>query len=85
MLFDVPIAYFFVPPPGSEHAQLADTGRPAVELYAAVLGHKRQLASLDERLAEMGVKKPDALGNQLLSKLLPKGYCEGVTTPRNPC
>jgi hypothetical protein len=32
VLFDVPIAYFFVPPPqpGSERAQLADTGRPVV-------------------------------------------------------
>ena len=32
VLFDVPIVYFFVPPPGSERAQLADTGRPVTEL-----------------------------------------------------
>ena len=43
-LFEVPIAYFFVPPPGSSAPELADTGRPVPELYAAVLGREWQLA-----------------------------------------
>ena len=41
VLFDVPIAYFFVPPPGSERTHLADTGDWLSTLYAAVLGQER--------------------------------------------
>ena len=33
VLFRVPIAYFFVPPPGSERKQLADTGDPLVNAF----------------------------------------------------
>ncbi len=69
VLFDVPIIYFFVPPPGSEREQLADTGRPVTELYAAVLGHERQLAPVDERLAEIGVKNPDEADQALVAIL----------------
>jgi transcriptional regulator with XRE-family HTH domain len=69
VVFDVPIAYFFVPPPGRERLRLADTGRPMVELYAAVLGHERQLAPLDERLAEIGVKDPDEADQALMTVL----------------
>lgn len=69
VVFDVPIAYFFVPPPGSERVQLADTDRPVVELYAALLGHERQLAPLDERLAEIGVKNPDEADQALVAVL----------------
>src|SRR3974390_1992709 len=60
VLFDVPIAFFFVPPPGSERTHLADTGDWLSTLYAAVLGQERQLAPLDERLAEIGIKKHEA-------------------------
>ena len=67
VLFDVPIVYFLVPPPGSERAQLADTGRPVTELYAAVLGHERQLAPVDERLAEIGLKNPDEADQALVA------------------
>ena len=58
VLFGVPIAYFFVPPPGSERTRLADTGDLLATLYAALLGDERQLAPLDERLAEIGIKRP---------------------------
>src|SRR5713101_1047301 len=34
VVFDVPIAYFFLPPPGTGLEVLADTGRPVAELYA---------------------------------------------------
>ena len=69
VLFDVPIVYFFVPPPDSERAQLADTGRPVTELYTAVLGHERQLAPVDERLSEIGIKNPDEADQALVAIL----------------
>ena len=72
VLFDVPIAYFFVPPPGSERTQLADTGDLLPSLYAAVLGRERQLAPLDERLAEIGLQNPDEADQALLAVLGPK-------------
>jgi transcriptional regulator with XRE-family HTH domain len=60
VVFDVPIAYFFVPPPGTGFEQLADTGRPVSELYAALLGQEHQLPPLDERLAEIQIENPEA-------------------------
>ena len=57
------------PAPGSQRAQLADTGRPVTELYAAVLGHERQLAPVDERLAEIGIRSPDEADEALVAIL----------------
>jgi transcriptional regulator with XRE-family HTH domain len=59
VVFDVPIAYFFVPPPGTGLGLLADTRRPIVELYAALLGRDHQLAPLDDRLAEINISNPE--------------------------
>lgn len=59
VVFDVPIAYFFVPPPGTGFAELADSGRPVSELYASLLGQEWQLAPLDERLAEIQINNPE--------------------------
>jgi transcriptional regulator with XRE-family HTH domain len=59
VVFDVPIAYFFVPPPGTGMNVLADTNRPVTELYAALLGQEWQLGPLDERLAEIRINNPD--------------------------
>ncbi len=59
VVFDVPIAYFFVPPPGTGMNVLADTERPVTELYAALLGNERQLEPLDERLAEIRINNPE--------------------------
>jgi len=59
VVFDVPIAYFFVPPPGTGFELLADTGRPVSELYAALLGQESQLAPLDDRLAEIQIGNPE--------------------------
>jgi len=52
-VFDVPIVYFFTPPPQALAAEqvLADTSRPVWDLYAAILGRYAQLQLLDERLA----------------------------------
>ena len=56
-VFEVPIAYFFAPPPESAIVGqvLADTGRSVYSLYAAVLGRFTQLEVLDERLAQVDV------------------------------
>ncbi len=53
-VFEVPIAYFFIPPPSTERV-LADTGRPLCRLYAAFLGRLEQLEALDERLAQADI------------------------------
>lgn len=59
VVFNVPIAYFFIPPPGTGAEKLADTGDDVSQLYAALLGHEDQLAPLDERLEEIKIKNPE--------------------------
>lgn len=55
VVFDVPIVYFFLPPPaGLGPDRLADTGQPLVDLYATALGDNDQLVALDERLVHPG-------------------------------
>jgi transcriptional regulator with XRE-family HTH domain len=58
-VFDVPIVYFFLPPPDPGLSQLADTHRPVAELYAALLGHDRQLEPVDDRLGDINIHNPD--------------------------
>lgn len=65
--FDVPIAYFFLPPAARGAEPLADTGRPTVELYGALLGRPAQLVDLDERLREVDVAAPEATPQLLRS------------------
>lgn len=52
VVFDVPIAYFFLPPAG-ETRPLRDSRRPVHDLYPAVLGREHQLSEMDDRLAEL--------------------------------
>ena len=59
VVFDVPIAYFFVPPPSMGMTLLADTQRPVSELYSALLGKESQLGPLDDRLAEIRINNPE--------------------------
>jgi transcriptional regulator with XRE-family HTH domain len=61
VVFEVPIAYFFLPPPGSMGSPLADTGVPAVQLYSALLGDNLQLEAVDERLEQLGLNIPGDL------------------------
>jgi transcriptional regulator with XRE-family HTH domain len=61
VVFDVPIAYFFLPPPGVMGTALPDTGAVAVTLYTAILGDEDQLQAVDERLAQLGLNVPDDL------------------------
>lgn len=64
---DVPIAYFFLPPAAGGTEPLADTGRPTVELYGALLGRPAQLLDLDERLREVDLAVPEATPEVLRS------------------
>ena len=61
MVFGVPIAYFFLPPPDTGLGELADTNRPIAELYVSVLGREYQLDELDERLAELNITNPETV------------------------
>lgn len=57
-VFDVPITYFFIPPPDMTDTTLADSGRPVTELYRSLLGTDDQLDAIDERLSTIGVDSP---------------------------
>jgi len=59
VVFNVPIAYFFIPPPGTGSERLADTGQEVSKLYAALLGREEQLIPLDERLKEIQINNPE--------------------------
>jgi transcriptional regulator with XRE-family HTH domain len=67
-VFDVPITYFFIPPPGTGFAELADTRRPVSELYRSLLGTDDQLDAVDARLAEIKVDNPEA-ADQILTAI----------------
>ncbi len=77
VVFDVPVVYFFLPPPGTGSGELADTGRPVIELYAAVLGQDWQLAPVDERLAEIGLQNPDEADQALVAIFGARGATGG--------
>lgn len=68
VVFDVPIAYFFIPPPGMKAAELADTRRPVAELWRSMLGTDAQLDAIDARLAEIKINDPDA-SDQVLAAI----------------
>ena len=59
MVFDVPITYFFMPPPDALNGLLADSERPVSELYVSLLGHEADLEPLDERMAALRSQDPD--------------------------
>lgn len=57
MVFDLPILWFLLPPPG-DHRVMRSTTRPVDELYALVLGQPQQLEPLYERLRQLGITDP---------------------------
>ncbi len=68
VVFDVPIVYFFMPPPQhGEMVRLADTNHVAVHLYAQLLGHSRQLSDVDERLRGVDIVDPEKTPGVLTS------------------
>lgn len=52
-VFEVPITYFFIPPPAMNGAELAHTHRPLHDLVVALLGRERQLPDMHDRVAEL--------------------------------
>ena len=50
VVFDVPITYFFMPPPHTGDATLTDTERPVTDLFAATIGTEAQQAALRDRV-----------------------------------
>jgi transcriptional regulator with XRE-family HTH domain len=60
VVFDVPMAYFFLPPPqGAVAGRLAGTGHGLHALYVSFLGRADQLDALDDRLAAVDIGAPD--------------------------
>lgn len=79
-VFDVPIAYFFIPPPESDQLELADTRRPLDELYEAVIGTDDNLEPLDERLRQIAIENPEQ-ADALLATLLGSERAAGNWRP----
>ena len=73
VVFDVPIAYFFIPPPGTGLVELADTRRPVAELWRSLLGTDDQLDAIDARLADIKIENPDAADEVLAAIFGPEG------------
>jgi transcriptional regulator with XRE-family HTH domain len=67
VVFEVPIAYFFIPPPEQATAGrvLADTGRSVWWLMAAFFGRAEQVLAVDERLRQFDVDQPGRTGEAL--------------------
>ena len=59
MVFDLPILWFLLPPPG-DHRLMRATTRPVDELYTWLLGRPEQLEPLYERLRQLGIADPTA-------------------------
>jgi transcriptional regulator with XRE-family HTH domain len=58
-VFDLPIVWFFLPPPG-DHRLIAGTTRPVDELYARLVGRPDQAEHVYERLRQFGITDPSA-------------------------
>jgi len=58
LVFDLPIIWFLLPPPGDDRLMRATT-RPVNELYAHLLGMPHQLDDLYDKLRRLGQADPD--------------------------
>jgi transcriptional regulator with XRE-family HTH domain len=59
LVFDLPIIWFLLPPPGDDRRMRA-TGQRVSDLYAYLLGRGDQLEPLYQRLRETGIRDPSA-------------------------
>ncbi len=57
LVFDLPIIWFLLPPPG-DHRLMRNTTRPIDELYAHLLGRPDQLEPVYDRLRQLGITDP---------------------------
>jgi transcriptional regulator with XRE-family HTH domain len=57
LAFDLPLIWFFLPPPG-DHRTLHRTTNIVSELYGIVLGEERQLGPVYDRLRQLGIAEP---------------------------
>jgi transcriptional regulator with XRE-family HTH domain len=57
MVFDLPMLWFLLPPPG-DHRLMRSTTRPVDELYTWLLGQPQQLEPVYERLRQLGITDP---------------------------
>src|SRR6266508_1348844 len=57
MVFDLPIIWFLLPPPG-DHRLMRATTRPVDELYTWLLGRPDQLPPIYDRLRAVGIAEP---------------------------
>ena len=57
MVFDLPIIWFLLPPPG-DHRLMRATTRPVDELYAWLVGRPDELPPIYDRLRAVGITEP---------------------------
>ncbi len=57
--FDVPLAWFFIPPP-DDHRRFRGTSDHVNELLALLLGRENQLDALEDRFSELGYRETTA-------------------------
>ena len=57
LAFDLPLVWFFLPPPG-DHRNLHHTTNIVSELYGIVFGQERQLGPVYDRLRQLGIDGP---------------------------
>lgn len=57
LAFDMPLVWFFLPPPG-DHRNLHHTTNTVNELYGIVFGEARKLGPVDDRLKQLGIDDP---------------------------
>lgn len=58
LVFEVPIVYFFLPPPDTTDEQIIDSRLPVSTLVSQMLGRDDELKLIDERLEAIGIKDP---------------------------
>ncbi len=59
LAFDLPLVWFFLPPPGDTR-RLYHTSNYVAELYGAVFGREDQLGPVYDRLRQLGIDEPTA-------------------------
>ena len=58
-VFDVPVVYFFLPPPTCLDHPVANTGEPVSALLDGVFGTPSSLGAVDRRLIEIANRSPE--------------------------